>query len=427
MLSPRPFLVGFVLCLLVPLCGTGSAFAATPPTPPPAPAPPGYWLLAADGGIFTFASPYDGSTGSVKLNKPIVGMAASPDGGGYWLVASDGGIFTFGDATFYGSTGSLKLNKPIVGMSATSSGHGYWLVASDGGIFSFGDATYYGSTGGIRLNQSIAGMAATSSGHGYWLVASDGGIFTYGDAPFIGSMGGKLLNQPIVALAVDPIGDPYPRGTTGYDISFPQCGKTYPSPPYRVTIVGINDGRPYTAKPGLASEAAWAGPSLTVYVNVGPLNAGDPAAMQGPAGSCGPSDLTCQAYNWGWNAAIFDGTTATKAAVAASVWWLDIEFANQWKTSADEVARNDVVIQATIDGLRAQGHLPGIYSTAYAFGLIAGTAYSPQVPLWVPGAADASEAPGFCDPSHAFGGGQIWLTQWTGSVGGTVYDQDYAC
>ena len=25
------------------------------------------------------------------------------DGNGYWLVASDGGIFTYGDAEFYGS------------------------------------------------------------------------------------------------------------------------------------------------------------------------------------------------------------------------------------------------------------------------------------------------------------------------------------
>jgi hypothetical protein len=34
---------------------------------------------------------------------PIVGMAATPTGKGYWLVASDGGIFTFGDAVFFGS------------------------------------------------------------------------------------------------------------------------------------------------------------------------------------------------------------------------------------------------------------------------------------------------------------------------------------
>ena len=34
-------------------------------------------------------------------------MAATPTGHGYWLVASDGGIFTFGDATFHGSTGAI--------------------------------------------------------------------------------------------------------------------------------------------------------------------------------------------------------------------------------------------------------------------------------------------------------------------------------
>ena len=51
------------------------------------------------------------------LNRPVVGMARSPDGGGYWLVASDGGIFTYGDASFFGSTGSIVLNRPVVGLS----------------------------------------------------------------------------------------------------------------------------------------------------------------------------------------------------------------------------------------------------------------------------------------------------------------------
>ena len=90
----------------------------------------------------------------MALNKPIVGMAATPSGNGYWLVASDGGIFSFGDATFHGSTGAIALNKPIVGMAATPSGNGYWLVASDGGIFSFGDATFHGSTGAIALESA---------------------------------------------------------------------------------------------------------------------------------------------------------------------------------------------------------------------------------------------------------------------------------
>ena len=97
-------------------------------------------------------------------------MAATPDGNGYWLVASDGGVFAYGDAHFYGSTGSIGLNRPVVGMAATPTGKGYWLVASDGGIFAYGDAHFYGSTGSIRLNKPVVGMAATptATGTGSW-------------------------------------------------------------------------------------------------------------------------------------------------------------------------------------------------------------------------------------------------------------------
>jgi hypothetical protein len=169
-----------------------------------------YWLVATDGGIFSFGgAPFYGSTGSIALNKPIVGMAATPDGGGYWLVASDGGIFSYGDAGFYGSTGSLTLNKPVVGMASTPDGKGYWLVASDGGIFSYGDARFYGSTGSMTLNRPVVGMAATPGGSGYWLVASDGGIFAYGDALFHGSTGSLVLNKPVIGMITGPSGAGY--------------------------------------------------------------------------------------------------------------------------------------------------------------------------------------------------------------------------
>ena len=164
----------------------------------------GYWMVASDGGIFSFGdAAFYGSEGGSHLNAPIVGMAASQSGHGYWMVASDGGIFSFGDAAFYGSEGGSHLNAPIVGMAASQSGHGYWMVASDGGIFSFGDAAFYGSEGGSHLNAPIVGMAASQSGHGYWMVASDGGIFSFGDAAFYGSEGGSHLNAPIVGMAAD--------------------------------------------------------------------------------------------------------------------------------------------------------------------------------------------------------------------------------
>jgi hypothetical protein len=163
----------------------------------------GYWLVAADGGIFSFGdASFHGSTGGIRLNQPVVGMAATPGGGGYWLEAADGGIFSYGDANFYGSTGGIRLNQPIVGMASTPTGHGYWLVAADGGIFSFGDASFYGSTGGLRLNQPIVGMAVTPDGGGYWLVAADGGIFSYGDASFYGSTGGTGAGA--LGMMVDP-------------------------------------------------------------------------------------------------------------------------------------------------------------------------------------------------------------------------------
>ena len=176
---------------------TGSAFAANlglrsewfAVTNNPTGGISGYWVVAADGGVFSFGgAAFYGSTGAMRLNRPIVGMAATPTGHGYWLVASDGGIFAFGDARFFGSTGGIHLNKPVVGMAATPGGNGYWLVASDGGIFSFGAAAFAGSTGATPLNQPIVAMMARPSGHGYWLLAADGGLFSFGDAGFFGSL-----------------------------------------------------------------------------------------------------------------------------------------------------------------------------------------------------------------------------------------------
>ena len=146
--------------------------------PPPA---RGYWMAAADGGIFAFGDAgFFGSTGGIPLHKPIVGMAATPSGKGYWLAASDGGIFAFGDAGFFGSTGGIPLHRPIVGMAATPSGKGYWLAASDGGIFAFGDAGFFGSVGGTPVLRPVVGMAATTTGTGYWVVADNGEVFAFG-------------------------------------------------------------------------------------------------------------------------------------------------------------------------------------------------------------------------------------------------------
>ncbi len=165
----------------------------------------GYWLDAADGGVFSFGdAAFHGSMGGKPLVQPVVGMASTPDGHGYWEVAADGGVFSFGDAAFHGSMGGKPLVQPVVGMASTPDGHGYWEVAADGGVFSFGDAAFHGSMGGKPLAQPVVGMAADPATGGYWLAAADGGIFSFGDAAFHGSMGGKPLAQPVVGMAADP-------------------------------------------------------------------------------------------------------------------------------------------------------------------------------------------------------------------------------
>ncbi len=170
----------------------------------------GYWLVAANGGVFTYGSAvFHGSLGALHLTAPVVGGAATPDGKGYWLVAADGGVFAFGSAAFFGSMGGHPLNAAVVAMAAAPDGKGYWLVAEDGGIFAFGSAKFHGSMGGHTLAASMVGIAATADGKGYWLVGADGGIFAFGDAAFYGSMGGKHLSAPIVGIAAANNGKGY--------------------------------------------------------------------------------------------------------------------------------------------------------------------------------------------------------------------------
>ena len=423
------------------------------------PANPAYDMVAADGGIFSFNAPFYGSMGGTPLNAPIVGMAATPGGRGYWLVAADGGIFSFGDATFYGSMGGTPLNKPIVGMAATPDGKGYWLVAADGGIFSFGDASFYGSMGGTPLNKPVVGMAATANGAGYWLVASDGGIFSFGNAQFQGSMGGTPLNKPIVGMSTDPSTGGYwlvasDGGIFSFNAPFyGSMGGTTLSAP----IVGIGSfgtafptwSNSYAQNPCLGSEfqmAKTAGAKVSLYAVVwspSPPSSGDAQLFTGPQAVCAKTDplsstaaFNCQAYDWGYNIATADLSYAAAQGATSNVWWLDIE-APYKTTSAmlwgPNTTVNSNVIAGAIAAFQGAGQQVGIYSTYYQFPRIAGTAYSPGLPLWIATGDTVASLPGYCtQPGFTFGGGTPWLIQGAPApqtAGSNTYtlDTDYAC
>ena len=213
----------------------------------------GYWLVASDGGMFAFGDAGffgsipglgiapAGSAAPRHLDAPIVGMVPSADGGGYFVVAADGGVFAFGDARFAGSCPGIGgCSGAAVAVMPDATGDGYWVVTASGHLYGFGDATDFGAPGpqGVAVtsavrapdgrgywilfaNGAVAGYGdaadfggplgvlgghdpataifATADGGGYWVTSANGAVYSYGDAAGEGSMAGKHLNATIVA------------------------------------------------------------------------------------------------------------------------------------------------------------------------------------------------------------------------------------
>ena len=134
----------------------------------------GYFLAgsrAASRSSATRCSTATARTG--RSSAPIISITTTTTGAGYWLLGADGGIFSFGNAKFFGSTGAMHLNQPVVGMASrarrtTATGSS---PPTAGSSRSAPPATT-ARPAGMHLNQPIVGMAATRSGKGYWLVAA---------------------------------------------------------------------------------------------------------------------------------------------------------------------------------------------------------------------------------------------------------------
>lgn len=221
-----------------------------------------------------------------------------------------------------------------------------------------------------------------------------------------------------------------PAATTGYDVSYPQCGGSLPANP-AFGIVGVSDGLAYGRNPCLATQYTWASGAPTAppafYMNTGnPGTAATRVDWYGQTGPrpCSPDNEAGCAYDYGYNAAkhafeYAESQTSSSAARSAA-WWLDVETVNSW--SAD-VSLNVVDIQGSIDFLKTAGVASvGVYSTSYQWGQITGGAQlGPAVPNWVAGALNAKRAAAKC--SSSFSGGPVRLVQYPS--GG--FDADHAC
>jgi len=262
-----------------------------------------------------------------------------------------------------------------------------------------------------------------------------------------------LVLIPSVAFAAKPRASsnskpaPAPE-LVGYDVSYPQCGKSLPTDFY-FGIVGVNGGKASTPNSCLASQLVWANKAKTgsnqshkqLYVNTAnpgevisqidtwpttptDLNGNLPANPYG--NSCtGQNDQACS-WLYGWNRSIYTEGVFKNAATSKGlnsdtsqyVWWLDVETMNTWQSgSGDALARNTAALEGFGAYYQSKGATVGLYSTAPQWTQITGNNISADSNLrglgnWRPSGTSLAIAKSNCSVAPFTPGGFISLTQY---------------
>lgn len=134
------------------------------------------------------------------------------------------------------------------------------------------------------------------------------------------------------ALPSADAADIFPPGSTGHDISFPQCDGPLPKPGFAFMIIGATGGRAFTSNSCLSLQYRWAaatGQQPGLYFNLkSPVGSNAEEALSGPLGTCQPSDEMCKGYNFGYKTAQHAVAYAKAQNATPSSWWLDVETTN---------------------------------------------------------------------------------------------------
>ena len=251
------------------------------------------------------------------------------------------------------------------------------------------------------------------------------------------SVRGLLLVLTAVVVSLTGLGNALAAKPTagtpaalGSDISWPQCGKVYPSGQY-FGIVGVNGGLANNSNSCFDSELAWAQKSIglagqdtaALYVNTAnpglsgrywPTdNSYQGVQIGNPYGTCDSHDTPACAYIYGYAKAYDDATIRGVINPSSYTWWLDVETTNSWET-------NKVANTADLEGMTSYFASIGVkgvglYSTSYQWGQIVGTT-QPNSPLnglksWLAGGSSVRSAQNICLLPPLTTGGSVSLAQ----------------
>jgi hypothetical protein len=224
-------------------------------------------------------------------------------------------------------------------------------------------------------------------------------------ARFLGFGGPVVVSALALNMLAAHAFGPYATGTTGYDVSYPQCPGTS-APAGSFGVIGVNDGRPFTLNPCFGNE--YGGAANSVYINTGYAK----TYRSKITTACSQASGGDQAWAIGCSEAEY---SLSNVSVIPSMWWLDVETANSW--SSGNLAPNRSTIQGAYARFKSIGPA-GVYSTPSAWTRITGGKFVPDVAAgdWQPAASCTGVAP-------FMPGTKVWLTQVTTNN----VDVDTAC
>ncbi len=240
---------------------------------------------------------------------------------------------------------------------------------------------------------------------------------------------GRALTVLVVATAFAVAGLAPAEAVSGYgyDVSYPQCGKTLPSSASFV-VLGVNGGTPFKANPCLAEQFRWVKRLKADYgFYVNSSNPGSSHKQWGKPGYyvCGgaSAEWNC-AYNFGRAAAkdAYNDAARITNAAAGHRFWVDVETANTW--SRTDILSNIAVLQVMVAYLPLRPvRVAGIYAPPNHWRQIANNAQATAVPNWFAASKHRTAAAAKCAEGGSLTGGPLLIVQFV--VKGL--DHDYWC
>jgi hypothetical protein len=217
--------------------------------------------------------------------------------------------------------------------------------------------------------------------------------------------------------------------TSGYDVSWPQCGEVLPTDG-AFNIIGVNGGKAFQDNPCFDEQLIWAGgEKAELYLNTG--NPGSLLSSFWPIGQTTPKVCLAEdpdsyrcSYNYGYNFANYSYLFASLAYLRSGLTttpadtriWLDVETINSWNLT--DTKKNIGALRGAVYYLEKVQKVSriGFYSVASHWEEITGnTQVFSDYPTWVATGSDAVQSVEKCSEKISFTGGKIRFAQYIDS------------